>query len=140
MREWLKENLLALPRVALLVPKLLGDERVPARTKVTLTGMGILLVSPWDIIPDFIPLLGQLDDITILLLLFDGVLNQVDEDVLLDHWTGEKATLRRLQTAAWLASFWVPSRVKRFFFGYVEREGQRRESSQLRGELDYESR
>lgn len=126
MQEILKEYLLALPRVALLIPKLLTDDRVPTRTKVTMVGMGFYIISPWDLIPDFIPILGQLDDLTALLLLLDGVLNQIDDDILLEHWTGDESTLRFLQSAAWLASLWVPTRVKRFFFAHVEQEGERR--------------
>lgn len=127
MTEWLKEYALALPRVALLVPRLLGDDRVSLRTKATLTGFGFYLISPWDLIPDFIPVLGQLDDLTVLLLLFDGVLNHVDDDILLDHWTGDVATLRQLQSVAWITAFWIPARFKRFFFANLNREARRRQ-------------
>jgi uncharacterized membrane protein YkvA (DUF1232 family) len=82
---WLKETLLAVPRIALLVPKLTSDQRVPKRTKLALGGLAVYLASPLDIIPDFIPGLGQLDDAIILLLFVDGVLNQVDDAVILEH-------------------------------------------------------
>ncbi|MFQ5926477.1 MAG: YkvA family protein, partial [Terriglobia bacterium] len=91
---WLKETLLALPRLALLIPKLATDERVPTRTRLALAGLAVYLATPWDIIPDFIPVLGQLDDAAALLLFVDGVLNQVDDAVLLEHWTGDVETLR----------------------------------------------
>src|SRR3970040_2815711 len=97
---WVKETLLAVPRVARLIPKLAADERVPLRTKLALGGLAVYLASPWDIIPDFIPVLGQLDDGVAILLFVDGVLNQVDDAILLEHWRGEVAQLRRLQ---WLA-------------------------------------
>lgn len=126
MTEWLKEYLLALPRVALLIPRLLADERVPLRTKAALTGFGLYLASPWDLIPDFIPILGQLDDLTVLLLLFDGVLNNVDDDILLEHWSGDEETLRQLQSLAWATSYWIPVRFKRFFFARMDREVRRR--------------
>ena len=123
---WLSETLLALPRVALMIPKLAADERVPLRTKLALTGLAVYLATPWDIIPDFIPVLGQLDDATAVLLFVDGVLNQVDDAVLLEHWTGEVETLRRLQTLARLVSAWVPTRLKAFLFGRAVAAGQKR--------------
>src|SRR3989338_1330911 len=131
---WAKEALLALPRVALLIPKLAADDRVPLRIKLALGGLAVYLASPWDIIPDFIPVLGQLDDGVAILLFVDGVLNQVDDAILLAHWRGEVATLRRLQRLArpgvrWGArrvEGWVPGRREGQFFVRAVEAGQRR--------------
>jgi len=114
---WLRETVLALPRIAMLIPKLMKDSRVPARTKAALTGLAVYLVSPWDIIPDFIPGLGQLDDAVVALLFVDGILNQVDDAVLVEHWTGEIETLRRVQGLSRAVSHWTPDRVKDYLFG-----------------------
>jgi uncharacterized membrane protein YkvA (DUF1232 family) len=122
---WVKETLLALPRVALMIPKLLGDRRVPLRIRVALLGLGIYLISPFDIIPDFIPGLGQLDDAIVLLLLMDGILNRIDELILLDHWTGRAATLRRLTDAAYIAASFVPQKFRLFLFGKMAALGER---------------
>lgn len=121
-----KETALALPRLALLIPKVIADKRTPARTKLALAGLGVYIVSPWDFIPDFIPVLGQLDDLAAILLLVDGILNEVDDRILVDNWTGEVATLRRLQFFARVVSRWVPARIKRLLFGRAVREGRRR--------------
>ena len=112
-----KEALLALPRVALMVPKLATDKRVPRRTKLALGGLAVYIASPWDLVPGFIPVLGQLDDAVALLLFVDGVLNQIDDAILLDHWTGDPATLRKLQWLARLTSRWVPARLRSLLFG-----------------------
>ncbi|MBI4467463.1 MAG: DUF1232 domain-containing protein [Acidobacteria bacterium] len=122
----MKEALLALPRVALLIPKLVADPRVPVRTKLALGGLAVYLASPWDIIPDFIPVLGQLDDAVAILLFVDGVLNQVDDAILLVHWTGEVGTLRKLQWTARLVSRWAPARLKRLLFGRALAAGRER--------------
>ncbi|MEE8199965.1 MAG: DUF1232 domain-containing protein [Candidatus Acidoferrales bacterium] len=124
--SWLKETLLAVPRVALLIPKLAADERVPLRTKLALTGLGLYIASPWDLIPDFIPVLGQLDDAAAVLLFVDGVLNEVDDDILVEHWTGDLQTLRRLQRLAQLVASFVPSRLRRFLFGRAVQAGRKR--------------
>ena len=122
---WVKETLLAVPRVARLIPKLAADERVPLRTKLALGGLAVYLASPWDIIPDFIPVLGQLDDGVAILLFVDGVLNQVDDAILLEHWRGEVATLRRLQWLARQVSRWVPGRLKGLLFGRAVEAGRK---------------
>ncbi|MDA2913941.1 DUF1232 domain-containing protein [Acidobacteriia bacterium AH_259_A11_L15] len=123
--SWLKETLLAVPRVALLIPKLAADERVPLRTKLALTGLGLYIASPWDLIPDFIPVLGQLDDAAAVLLFVDGVLNEVDDDILVEHWTGDLQTLRRLQRLARLVASFIPSRLRRFLFGRAVQAGRK---------------
>jgi len=122
---WIRETLLALPRVAMLIPKLLGDRRVPFRVRAALLGMGIYLVSPFDIIPDFIPIIGYIDDVIVLLLLVDGILNQIDEQVLLDHWTGRAATLIRLRDVASVVSTFVPRRFRFLLFGRITALGKR---------------
>jgi len=122
---WLKETLLAVPRIALLVPKLMADGRVPKSTKLALAGLAVYLVSPWDIIPDFIPGLGQLDDAIILLLFVDGVLNQVDDAVILEHWTGEVDTLRRVQAFSRTVSRWTPNKLKTYLFGQAVAAGEK---------------
>ena len=122
----LKEAALAIPRVVLLIPRLVADDRVPARVKLALTGLAVYIASPWDLIPDFIPVLGQLDDLTAILLFIDGVLNQVDDEVLREHWRGDVRTLRTLQFLARQVSRWVPARIKRLLFGRAVEAGRRR--------------
>ena len=114
------------PRLALLVPKLMTDERVPRRTKLALAGLAAYIVSPWDLIPDFIPGVGQLDDAIVLLLFVDGVLNQVEDKVLLEHWTGEVATLRRVQKFSRTVSRLAPQQLKTYVFGRAVAEGEKR--------------
>jgi uncharacterized membrane protein YkvA (DUF1232 family) len=121
---WIQESLLAIPRIVLLIPGLMKDNRVPLRTKLALTGLGVYLVSPWDIIPDSIPGIGELDDVVVLLLFVDGILNQVDDAVLLEHWRGRIETLRRLQDLSRLVSAWSPEKLKTFLFGQAVSAGE----------------
>ena len=123
---WLKEALLAVPRIALLVPKLLADERVPRRTKLALAGLAVYIASPWDLIPDFIPGVGQMDDAIVLLLFVDAVLNQVDDSVILEHWTGEVETLRRVQDFSHRLSKWTPNKLKTYLYGQAVAAGEKR--------------
>jgi uncharacterized membrane protein YkvA (DUF1232 family) len=64
---------------------LLGDKRTPTRTKV-LPWMALLyLISPLDLVPDLIPLLGQLDDIGIIGLLLWIAINAVSPSLYKEH-------------------------------------------------------
>lgn len=88
-----EEWLMALPRLVALGFRLGFDKSVPWETKTAL-GAGLLyLVSPIDGIPDFIPVLGQLDDILTAVLLIDGMVNHVDRAIVLRHWRGQPETL-----------------------------------------------
>ena len=130
----MNEALLALPRVALMVPKLAADKRVPLRTKLALGGLAVYIASPWDLVPDFIPVLGQLDDAVALLLFVDGVLNQIDDNILLDHWRGSPTTLRNLQWLARQTARWIPARLRALLFGKAVEAGEAaaRSSKRLR--------
>lgn len=106
-----------LPRMAGLIARLLGDPRVSPRAKVALGLTAVYLASPVDLLPDFLPGLGYLDDILVVAVILDGLLNHVDRQLLQEHWPGDPAMLDRVaRTAARLAR-WVPRRVKRRVFG-----------------------
>jgi len=122
---WIRETLLAIPRIIILIPKLLGDRRVPFRVRTALFGLGIYLLSPFDIIPDFIPGIGHIDDAIVLLLLMDGILNQIDEKILLEHWTGRPATLMRLRDAASVAASFAPKKFRMLLYGKITALGER---------------
>lgn len=87
------EIILALPRLAWLAVRLGFDRQVPWETKATL-GAGLLyIISPIDGIPDFIPVIGWLEDLAICVVLIDGMVNHIDRDIVLRHWTGNIQTL-----------------------------------------------
>lgn len=100
-RSWaqrtLRELALFLPNFVVLLKRLVGDPRVPLRSKVFLGGTLVYLVSPLDIVPDFVPGLGQLDDVVIALLALHGILNRVDESVVLEHWDGDASVIQLIR-------------------------------------------
>ena len=71
-RETLREIALFLPNFVILLKRLVGDPRVPRKSKLILGGTILYLVSPIDIVPDFVPGLGQLDDVVVALLIGDA--------------------------------------------------------------------
>lgn len=94
-----------------------GDPRIPARDKAVLAGMLALLVSPFDIIPDFIPVLGQLDDAMIAILMLDYICNRVPDDVLRDHFPWDPAKLlawrKRVGFFTGLVPHWAKQKIWR---------------------------
>jgi uncharacterized membrane protein YkvA (DUF1232 family) len=87
-RTLLQELVLLIPNFLRLAKGLLTDRRVPLKRKLLLAALVAYLVSPLDIIPDFIPGLGQMDDILIVVLVLHGLLSSVEEEVILEHWQG----------------------------------------------------
>lgn len=95
--ETLRELALFLPNFVVLLRRLVGDPRVPRRSKLILAGTILYLVSPIDVVPDFVPGMGQLDDIVIALLSLHGILNRVDEAVVIEHWPGEPGVIQAVR-------------------------------------------
>jgi uncharacterized membrane protein YkvA (DUF1232 family) len=113
-----KQLLKALPDLVRLIAKLVGDPLLPRAAKIALAAAMVYLASPLDLIPDFIPLLGYLDDLLVAALLVDGILNWVDRGLVLKYWPGTPDSLERLARAARMLAVWVPRRLKaRIFAG-----------------------
>ena len=102
----------ALPDVVRLVTRLVGDPVLPRAAKIALGAAAVYLLSPVDLIPDFIPLVGWVDDALLAAVLLDGILNWVDRGLVLKYWPGSPASLDTLARTARLLSIWVPRRLK----------------------------
>ena len=74
-----------LPSYGRLVWSLARDERVPMRQKLLLGGIAAYLASPIDLIPDFIPVIGQLDDLAVLIFGLDLFIKGAPKDVVDEH-------------------------------------------------------
>ena len=89
-----------LPDCAVLLKRLLADERVPRRAKVPLVLLIPYLASPIDLIPDFIPVLGQLDDAVLVALVLRRVVRVAGRDVVEELWPGSERGLRAVLSLA----------------------------------------
>ncbi len=108
----MKALLRALPDVVRLITRLVGDPVLPRAAKIALGAAAVYLLSPVDLIPDFIPLVGWVDDALLAAVLLDGILNWVDRGLVLKYWPGNPASLDTLARTARLLSIWVPRRLK----------------------------
>lgn len=111
----LKEYLLLLPRLLKLLYRLTRDPRVPARSKATLFILGGYLASPIDIIPDFIPGIGQLDDIAIIAFVLDQMLNRIPEEIVREHWEGDEDILQVVKEILDISTAFVPGWLRNRF-------------------------
>ena len=112
----MKQLLRALPDLVRLIARLVGDPLLPRSAKIALGAAMVYLASPIDLIPDFIPLVGYLDDLLLAALLVDGLLNWVDRGLVLKYWPGTPDSLERLARGARMLAVWVPRRLKARIF------------------------
>jgi uncharacterized membrane protein YkvA (DUF1232 family) len=83
-----------IPDSVVLMRRLLGDDRVPRRRKAVLMALVGYLSLPLDLVPDFIPVLGQLDDALLVAAALAYVARRAGGDVIRELWPGDEAGLR----------------------------------------------
>src|SRR3954470_14158560 len=78
-----------LPQYVRLLAGLARDNRVAMLDKLLVLGAIAYIVMPVDLIPDFIPFFGEVDDVYILVLALQRMVSNAGRVVLLDHWAGD---------------------------------------------------
>lgn len=92
----LREALRLLPDVLRLLRRLASDKTLPVGIRVRLWLLLGYLLSPIDLVPDFIPVIGYADDAIIIVLALRSVIRTAGPDALERHWTGTPQGLRSL--------------------------------------------
>jgi uncharacterized membrane protein YkvA (DUF1232 family) len=82
-----------IPDCVVLFRRLLADPRVPRSRKLVLAGLIVYLAMPIDLVPDFIPVAGQLDDAIIAALVLRIVLRGAERSLVSEHWPGPQRSL-----------------------------------------------
>ena len=82
-----------IPDCIVLVTRLSRDPRVPRRRKLLLLGLVGYLALPFDLVPDFIPVAGQLDDAIIVALVIRSPIRSGGEDLIRELWPGPNQSL-----------------------------------------------
>lgn len=100
----LREALRLLPDVIRLLRRLAADPALPRGVRVRLWLLLGYLLLPFDLIPDFIPVLGYADDALVVALALRSVTRRAGADTLARHWPGTPAGLRTVQRLAGLAT------------------------------------
>jgi uncharacterized membrane protein YkvA (DUF1232 family) len=96
----LKELAGFLPNCVRMTRRLRKHPAVPRRAKVAVMFAGLWVLSPIDLIPEFLPVIGPLDDVVVVALALRYAARRVPRDVLHDAWDGDPRLLDRLLGAA----------------------------------------
>ena len=94
------------PDCVVLVRRLLADPRVPRRSRLALWALLVYLVIPFDLVPDFIPVAGQLDDALLLALVLRHLVRAAGPEVVRAHWPGPPRSLAVVLRAAQRPGGW----------------------------------
>jgi uncharacterized membrane protein YkvA (DUF1232 family) len=85
-----------LPACVTLIRRLRRDPRVPRSAKVAVLVAMVWVLSPIDLIPEFLPVIGPLDDVVVVALALRYAARRVPRAVLLEAWPGDPRLLDRL--------------------------------------------
>ena len=88
------------PDCIVLVSRLMRDPRVPRRRKVLLAALVGYLALPFDLVPDFIPVAGQIDDVVIVAVVLRHLLRSGGAELVREHWPGPDQSLALVLRAA----------------------------------------
>jgi uncharacterized membrane protein YkvA (DUF1232 family) len=99
-----KELARFLPACVTTARRLRAHPAVPRRAKVVIGLAGLWVLSPIDLIPEFLPVIGPLDDVVVVALALRYAARQVPRQVLLEAWPGDRRIIERLLGPAPAAS------------------------------------
>ena len=90
-----------LPDCLVLLRRLLGDDRVSRGRKLVLIALVGYLLMPIDLVPDFIPVAGVLDDAIVAAIALRVALRSGGPDLLREHWPGPEESLAVVMRVAY---------------------------------------
>jgi uncharacterized membrane protein YkvA (DUF1232 family) len=130
LRSRMKNLLLFVPNLVLLCGRLMVDPRVPTKERMLVAGAIVYAFVPFDLIPDMIPFVGQVDDAYLIALSLLRLATVTDPQVVRQHWHGGGDVVELIGATAMIASKLLPKRIRRVLTAQVESTGAEKE---LRG-------
>jgi uncharacterized membrane protein YkvA (DUF1232 family) len=94
-----KDLATVLPACVTTARLLRKDPRVPKRVKLAVGFAGLWVLSPIDLIPEFLPVIGPLDDIVVVALALRYAARRIPPEALIEAWPAERRILERLAPA-----------------------------------------
>ena len=83
------EYALLIPDIITLMYRLFRDKRVKLDIKIKVAAILAYLASPIDIVPDFIPMIGKMDDVAIAFFGLNSIINDIPEEIIMQNWQGK---------------------------------------------------
>ncbi len=120
LKKQLKDYIKLIPKIITLFIDLLRDPRVSATDKAILAATVAYILNPVDLVPDWIPFLGQVDDIYLAALAILRLFLRTDENIIREHWKGPEDIISTMRKVADIAVFFLPPRIKEALFAKVE--------------------
>lgn len=116
----IKNLLMFIPNMLLLCARLLTDSRVPTTERVLVAGAIVYAIVPFDLIPDMIPFVGQIDDAYLIALSLLRLMERTDPKVVREHWSGGGDVVELVGAAAMLAAKFLPAPIRRVLTSRIE--------------------
>jgi uncharacterized membrane protein YkvA (DUF1232 family) len=126
MMSIMRDLLLFIPNLVRLLFALLKDPRVSSADKAILAGTIIYVIAPIDVIPDFIPFIGQIDDSYLVAISILRLLNRASSRVVLEHWRGDYDIHGLVTAISRVAAFFLPRRMKNVLHGRIDGKAELR--------------
>jgi uncharacterized membrane protein YkvA (DUF1232 family) len=123
----MKNLLLFVPNLVLLCARLMADPRVPTKERMLVAGAIVYAIMPFDLIPDLIPFVGQIDDAYLIALSLLRLATVSDPQVVRQHWNGGGDVVELIGATAMIASKLLPKRIRRVLTAQVELTGAEKE-------------
>jgi uncharacterized membrane protein YkvA (DUF1232 family) len=119
-KKKLRELLLFVPNLMKLLYDLLKDPRVSRADKAILAGVIMYVIVPIDVIPDFVPFVGMVDDSYLIAISLLRLLNRADRQVVLEHWKGGVDIKQLVENIANIAAYFMPARMRNVLHGRID--------------------
>ena len=119
-KQRVKNVLMFLPNMVMLCAWLLTDPRVPRTEKALVAGAIIYAIIPFDLIPDMIPFVGQLDDAYLIALTLMRLVDRTEPNVLRAHWHGGGDIVQLAESMVALTAKLLPKKIRRILTARVE--------------------
>ena len=116
-RDIALEAVLMIPNIVKLLGRITRDPRVSVKRKAFAAAAMIYVISPIDLIPDFIAGIGQLDDLIVVAIALNHLIDGAGREIVEEHWDGSEDSLDLVLAATDWGAEIVPGPLRKLLPG-----------------------